>query len=65
MSNDQWSLQVGGAAENPFLNRSGYLDKFGLWAHFQKESGRTPNTKILENFITFITRGRTLNFDLE
>jgi hypothetical protein len=29
------------------------------------KSGRTLITKILENFITFLTRIRTLNFDLE
>jgi hypothetical protein len=29
------------------------------------KSGRTLITKILENFIAFLTRGRTLNSDLE
>jgi hypothetical protein len=29
------------------------------------KTGRTMNTMILENFITFLTRGRTQNFDLE
>jgi hypothetical protein len=29
------------------------------------KSVRTLITKILENFITFLTRGRTLNSDLE
>jgi hypothetical protein len=28
-------------------------------------SERTLNTKIIENFITFLTRGRTLNSDLK
>jgi hypothetical protein len=53
-----WKLE-----ETSVLDRSGRLDKLGLYAHFQKNS-RTPNTKILENFITFLTVGRTQNSDL-
>jgi hypothetical protein len=49
-----WKLE-----EASVLDRSGRLDKLGLYAHFQKNSRRTPNTKILENFITFLTVGRT------
>jgi hypothetical protein len=45
------------------LDRSNCPDKFGLYAHFQKNSERTSNTKILENFVTFLTLGRTQNFD--
>jgi hypothetical protein len=50
---------IWGAAENPFLDRSSYMDKFGLSAHFQWKTVRTWNTKIIEHFITFLTRGRT------
>jgi hypothetical protein len=28
------------------------------------DPGGTLNTKILENFVTFLTVGKTLNFDL-
>jgi hypothetical protein len=30
----------------------------------QTKSGETLNTKILENFVTFLTVGRTQNFNL-
>jgi hypothetical protein len=46
------------------LDRSNYLDKFGLYTYFQKNSERTPNTKILENFISFLTVGKAQNFNL-
>jgi hypothetical protein len=46
------------------LDRSNCLANFGLYVHFQQNLERTPNTKILENFIIFITVGRTQNFDL-
>jgi hypothetical protein len=45
------------------LDRLSYLDKFGPSAQFQKNYGITLNTKILENFITLLTVGRTQNFD--
>jgi hypothetical protein len=47
------------------LDRSNCLDKFGLYTHFQKNSERTTNAKILGNFVTFLTVGRTLNSDLK
>jgi hypothetical protein len=47
------------------LDRSGYLVKFGVYAYFQWRTGGAMNTKVLDNFITFLTRGRTQNFDLE
>jgi hypothetical protein len=47
------------------LDMSNCLDKFGLYAHFQKNSERTLNTKILENFVTFLMEGKTQNFGLE
>jgi hypothetical protein len=36
-----------------------------LYAYIQRKSERTPNTRVLENFITLLARGRTQNFDLE
>jgi hypothetical protein len=47
------------------LDRSNCVDKFGLYAHFQKNSERTPNTKILGNFVSFLMVGKTQNFGLE
>jgi hypothetical protein len=46
------------------LDRSNCLDNFGFWAQFHKNSGWTLNTKILENFVSFLTVGKTQNFDL-
>jgi hypothetical protein len=54
-----WNL-----GEVSVLDRSDHLQKFGLYTHFQKNFGGTLNTKILENFVTFLTVGKTLNFDL-
>jgi hypothetical protein len=51
-----WNLE-----EVSVLDRSNCLDKFGLWDHFQTIFGETVNTKILENFVTFLTVGRTQN----
>jgi hypothetical protein len=45
--------------EGSVFDRSNCLDKFGLYAHFQKNSERTPNTKILGNFVTFLMVGKT------
>jgi predicted phosphoadenosine phosphosulfate sulfurtransferase len=41
------------------LDRSCYLVKFGLYIHFYRKYGQNLNIKILENFITFLTMGRT------
>jgi hypothetical protein len=59
------SLQVGLLLEISFQNRLSYLDKFGLYAYFQWRTGRAMNTKVLENFLTFLTVGKTQNFGLE
>jgi hypothetical protein len=48
-----------------FQNRSNYLDKFGAYAYFQWRTRRAMNTKVLENFISFLMRGRTQGFDSE
>jgi hypothetical protein len=53
----KWEMSV--------LDRSNCLDNFGLYAHFQKNSERTPNTKILGNFVTFLTVGITQNSNLK
>jgi hypothetical protein len=47
----------GGCYWKTTLDRLNYLDKSGLYAHLHKNSGETLNTKILENFIIFLTRG--------
>jgi hypothetical protein len=47
-----WNLE-----EASILDTSGYL--------VQWETGGAMNTRVLENFITFLTMGRTQNFDLE
>jgi hypothetical protein len=47
------------------LDRSSYLVKFGVGAYFQWGTGGDMNTRVLENFITFLMMGRTQNFDLE
>jgi hypothetical protein len=49
-----WKLE-----EATVLDRSNCPEKFGLYAHFQKNSERTLNTKIIGNFVTFLTVGRT------
>jgi hypothetical protein len=41
------------------------LEKLEPYGHLQQNSGRPLNTKILENIITFLTRGRTQNSDLK
>jgi hypothetical protein len=46
------------------LVRSNCLDNFGLQAHFQTNSGETLNTKIPENFVSFLTVDRTQDFDI-
>jgi hypothetical protein len=48
-----------------FLDRTRYLDTFGIWAYLEWKTGRTLNTGIIEHFINFLTRGRTQNFDSE
>jgi hypothetical protein len=55
-----WKLE-----EASVLDRSGYLVKFGVGAYFQWGTGGAMNTRVLENFITFLTMGRTQNSDLE
>jgi hypothetical protein len=55
-----WKLE-----EASVLDRSGYLVKFGVDACFQWGTGEAMNTKVLENFITFLTMGRIQNFDLK
>jgi hypothetical protein len=47
------------------LNRSNCLANFWTLGHLQKNSSGTLNTKILENFISFLTMGRTLDSDIE
>jgi hypothetical protein len=54
-----WKLE-----ETSVLDRSNYPDNIGFYAQFQKNSDRTLNTKILGNFVTFLTVGITQNFDL-
>jgi hypothetical protein len=39
--------------------------KLRSWAHFQWKTDRTWNTKLIEHFITFLTRGRAQNFNFE
>jgi hypothetical protein len=51
--------------EISFQNRLRQLNKFGLYTYFQWIIGRAMNTKVLENFITFLTRDRTQGFDSE
>jgi hypothetical protein len=55
-----WKLE-----EASVLDRSGYLVKFGVDAYFQWVTGGAMNTRVLENFITFLMMDRTQNFDLE
>jgi hypothetical protein len=55
-----WKLE-----EASVLDRSGYLVKFGVDAHFQWGTGGDMNTRVLDNFITFLTKGRTQNSDLK
>jgi hypothetical protein len=55
-----WKLE-----EASVLDRSGYLVKFRVYAYFHWRTGGAMNTKVLENFIAFLTMGRTQNFDLE
>jgi hypothetical protein len=52
------SLQVGVPLEISFQNRLSYLDKFRLYAYFQWRTRRAMNTKVLENFVTFLTVGK-------
>jgi hypothetical protein len=60
-----WSYSHWNLREVLVLDRSNGLVKFEIYAHFQGNSGRTLNTKILENFITLLTVGRTQNFNLK
>jgi hypothetical protein len=55
-----WKLE-----EASVLDRSGYLVKFRVDAYFQWGTRGAMNTRVLENLITFLTMGRTQNFDLE
>jgi hypothetical protein len=55
-----WKLE-----EASVLDRSGCLVKFGVDAYFQWVTGGAMNTRVLENFITFLMMDRTQNFDLE
>jgi hypothetical protein len=50
-----WKLE-----KESVLGRSNWLANFGFSGQFQMKSGRTLITKILENFIALLTRGRTL-----
>jgi hypothetical protein len=50
--------------EPSVLERSGYLVKFRVDTYFHWETGGAMNTRVLENFITFLTMGITQNFDL-
>jgi hypothetical protein len=59
-SYDHWKLE-----EASVLDRSGYLVKFGVDAYFQWGTGGSMNVRVLENFIIFLTMGRTQNSDLE
>jgi hypothetical protein len=49
------SLQVGVLLEISFQNRLSYLDKFRLYTYFQWRTRRAMNTKVLENFVIFLT----------
>jgi hypothetical protein len=61
-----WSLQFGVLLEiSCFLDRSGYLGKFEISAHFQQITDKILNTKVIEPFITFLTIGRTQNLGLK
>jgi hypothetical protein len=51
-----------GCGWNSFLDRTRYLENFGIWAYFQWKTRRTLNTEVIENFITLLTKGRTQNF---
>jgi hypothetical protein len=53
-----------GCSLNSVLDRSRYLGKFGIWAHFQWKTDRTWNIKIIDHFIAFLTRGRAQGFDI-
>jgi hypothetical protein len=55
-----WKLK-----EASVLDRSGYLVKFRIGTYFQWGTVGAMNTRVLENFVTFLTMGRTQNFDLE
>jgi hypothetical protein len=39
------------------------LDTIGIRAHFHWKTDRTPNTEFIEEFRSFLTRGRTQGFD--
>jgi hypothetical protein len=54
-----WKLE-----EASVLDRSGYLVKFIVGAYFQWGTGGAMDTRVLENFITFLMMGRTQNSDL-
>jgi hypothetical protein len=56
---DNWKL-----GEVSALDRSGCLVNFGVYAYFQWRIGGAMNTKVLDNFIAFLTMGETQNFDL-
>jgi hypothetical protein len=66
-SSDQWFRSYGHwkLGEVSILDRSGYLVKFGVYTYFQWITGGAMNTKALDNFITFLTMGRTQNSNLE
>jgi hypothetical protein len=55
-----WKLE-----EASVLDRSGSLVKFRVDAYFEWGTGGAMNTRVLENFITFLTMGTTHNSDLE
>jgi hypothetical protein len=55
-------LEVGEGVSSGQIKLS---DQFWTLRPVQMKSGRTLIVKILENFITFLTRGRTLNYDLK
>jgi hypothetical protein len=60
-SNGLWKTR--GAAEiSSFLDRSAKLMHFGVWAFIPEETEKTQNTKVVEDFTTFLRRGIAPNF---
>jgi hypothetical protein len=47
------------------LDRSNCPHKSEFYAYIQRKSGRTRNTRVIENFIDFLTMGKILNSDLK
>jgi hypothetical protein len=61
MVQELWSLKIGKGVSSGPIKLSGQLWTLSLPPN---ENWGNSNTKILENFVTFLTVGRTQNFDL-